>query len=343
MKITYFIGNGFDIGLGMKTGYKDFYPYFMDMASGDNMIKKRIQKDSSDWESYEKWADLEMGLGKFTNYVSLEQVEEFLDDKVELDKLLVSYLKQEGSKYKFEEANIANMITNSIQTLRTWEVENESNLVDWVHTQFKNKEVVYDVITFNYTDCMNNFFKTAKKTMHTFTISSSSDGSEYGYKLGQVFHVHGKLDNAEMILGVNDEFQIANSKIREHEEIRRYMVKSELNEIIGQNKVAKAKRVIDESTIICLYGMSLGDTDKIWWEYLGLWLKNSAQTLLIIFDYAPDFTADHVRDIYRYKERLRIKFIKQAGLIDLEQNQLDSIKKRILIKSNENVFEYKHK
>lgn len=343
MKITYFIGNGFDIGLGMQTGYKDFYPYFMDMASDDNMIKKQIQMDSSDWESYQKWADLEMGLGKFTNYVSIEQVDKFLDDKVELDKLLVQYLKQESSKHKFEEAIINNMLVDSIQTLRKWEVENELRLVDSVHTQFKNNQVTYDVISFNYTDCMNNFFEIGKKTMNSFTISSPSDGSIYAYRLGDVFHVHGKLHDAEMILGVNDETQIANSQIRDHEEIKRYMIKSELNEIIGQNKVRKARGIINESKIICLYGMSLGDTDKMWWEYLGDWLKNSGQRLLIIFDYAPDFTAEHARDIYRYKERVRSRFINQAGLTGIEQKELDSIKKRILIKSNENIFEYKRK
>lgn len=342
MKITYFIGNGFDIGLGMKTGYKDFYPYFMDMASDDNMIKKQIQEDSSNWESYEKWADLEMGLGQFTNHVLLGQVEKFIDDKVELDKLLIDYLKKESSKHKFEEENIKKMFISSIQALTKWGVENELRLVDWVYSQFKYIQVEYDVINFNYTNCMDDFFSVIKSKVNNFSIRSQADGNAYTYKLNQVFHIHGKLNDAEMILGVNDESQIANSEIRDHEEIKRYMIKSELNEIIGQNKVKKARDIVDESNIICLYGMSLGDTDKMWWEYLANWLKNSGQRLLIIFDYAPDFTAEHARDIYRYKERVRSKFINQAGLIGIEQKELDSIKRRILIKSNENIFEYKH-
>ena len=43
MNITFLLGNGFDIGLGMKSGYKNFYPYFIEKSSNDNMIKKEIE------------------------------------------------------------------------------------------------------------------------------------------------------------------------------------------------------------------------------------------------------------------------------------------------------------
>lgn len=35
----------FDIGLGMKSGYKNFYPYFIEKSSDKNMIKKEIEAD----------------------------------------------------------------------------------------------------------------------------------------------------------------------------------------------------------------------------------------------------------------------------------------------------------
>ena len=40
MNITFLMGNGFDVGLGLKTQYKDFYEYFIEKAPEDNMIKK---------------------------------------------------------------------------------------------------------------------------------------------------------------------------------------------------------------------------------------------------------------------------------------------------------------
>lgn len=38
MNITFFIGNGFDINLGLNTTYSSFYPYFIDKARENNMI-----------------------------------------------------------------------------------------------------------------------------------------------------------------------------------------------------------------------------------------------------------------------------------------------------------------
>ena len=44
---------------------------------------------------------------------------------------------------------------------------------------------------------------------------------------------------------------------------------------------------IKKSTIICLYGVSLGETDKDWWQLLGDWLQNDKKHLLIVFWYVP--------------------------------------------------------
>lgn len=58
MNITFLIGNGFDINLGLNTRYSDFYPYFIEKSSETNMIRKWLQKDEL------LWADLEEQIGK---------------------------------------------------------------------------------------------------------------------------------------------------------------------------------------------------------------------------------------------------------------------------------------
>lgn len=42
MNITFFIGNGVDINLGLKTKYSCFYPYFIEHTRTGNMIKNWI-------------------------------------------------------------------------------------------------------------------------------------------------------------------------------------------------------------------------------------------------------------------------------------------------------------
>ena len=36
MNITFLIGNGFDIGLGMPTRYEDFYEHYCKVITGEN-------------------------------------------------------------------------------------------------------------------------------------------------------------------------------------------------------------------------------------------------------------------------------------------------------------------
>ena len=44
MNITFFIGNGFDLNLGLKTRYQDFYKYFHEHGTSNNMIKEWINE-----------------------------------------------------------------------------------------------------------------------------------------------------------------------------------------------------------------------------------------------------------------------------------------------------------
>lgn len=72
MRILYIIGNGFDISLGMKTGYPDFYRYYLSFSSKDDDITKL--KDCIKDNKYETWADLEIGLGKYTSSISSPEI-----------------------------------------------------------------------------------------------------------------------------------------------------------------------------------------------------------------------------------------------------------------------------
>ena len=78
MNITFMIGNGFDLQLGLKTRYIDFYNYYIAKNNND-MIAKSIN------ENYDLWSDLEVGLGEFTSTLSNNDIESFLDSKRNLE------------------------------------------------------------------------------------------------------------------------------------------------------------------------------------------------------------------------------------------------------------------
>ena len=69
MRILYFIGNGLDVSLGMKTRYPDFYEYY---CSLDENMQDRdvIRLRNSIEQGKEDWKDLEYQLGQYTKDVS---------------------------------------------------------------------------------------------------------------------------------------------------------------------------------------------------------------------------------------------------------------------------------
>ncbi|MCI9682689.1 MAG: hypothetical protein HFI26_15085 [Lachnospiraceae bacterium] len=90
------------------------------------------------------------------------------------------------------------------------------------------------------------------------------------------------LRDNTMVLGVNDENQIANADFREPDSKER-LIKSDINESYGNTRKQDAQAVIENSSIICVFGMSLGETDQIWWQSIANWLRQDLSRELVIF------------------------------------------------------------
>ena len=72
MNITFMIGNGFDLHLGMKTRFTDMYDGYIQSPSEDIVIqefKERLKEYAG--ERYERWSDFEIAMAAhakdFTN------------------------------------------------------------------------------------------------------------------------------------------------------------------------------------------------------------------------------------------------------------------------------------
>lgn len=67
MNITFLIGNGFDVSLGMESSYSSFYKYIQENELlPNNIFTKLINKD------IDKWSDFERMLGILTAYSDWE-------------------------------------------------------------------------------------------------------------------------------------------------------------------------------------------------------------------------------------------------------------------------------
>ena len=69
--VTFIIGNGFDIGLGMKTRYSDVYDEYVKTPSATEVIRA-FKEELSNRTPYNKWSDFEMGMAEYAKTLASE-------------------------------------------------------------------------------------------------------------------------------------------------------------------------------------------------------------------------------------------------------------------------------
>lgn len=333
MNITFFIGNGFDLNLGLKTSYSNFYKYFVRKADEKNIIRKWINGNE------QLWSDLEESLGKALVRLENGQVEKFYQDKEELDLLLLEYLEKEQKNFKCDEINIIKReMIRSILNFNTGLSKKDSASIQSTLDTYKNETYTYRFISFNYTNCLDRILKTINNSMISSHLGST--GARQENVLESVIHIHGTI-NEEMILGVNDESQIENNMLKSNKDFLDIFIKPRINDNIGQQKNEAVKKVIINSHIICVFGMSLGNTDKIWWEELINWLCCSTHNKLIIYwkGYEEVLKKKLPMRTIRLNNQIK-KEIFDKGKGEHEDKEFNQIKDRIILSFNAEIFKF---
>jgi len=98
MNIVHFVGNGFDINLGLKTSFLDFLRYYRRLSSYAPVIYNFKQHLTN--EKLENWSNLEIELGKYTcNLTTFGDSEELRQDII---LALSKYLRNIQNKFDIE-------------------------------------------------------------------------------------------------------------------------------------------------------------------------------------------------------------------------------------------------
>ena len=231
MNITYLIGNGFDLNLGLKTKYTDFYPYFLANSSANNIIKNWLEEDMGDDSRIELWADLELVLGECTERLKEDDLDQFYSDYDEMIDLLVKYLKQQQEKIfvKDEDLNdIVKELQRSFNAIMEQAPKKQKLELDKIFKKYLLQNRNYNFFSYNYTDTLNRILKIIPSDFRLV-----SHYPNYYSMISNKIQVHGSLDHG-VILGVNDESQIKGDLIKNNPNIT--LIKKEANEIMERFK-----------------------------------------------------------------------------------------------------------
>lgn len=323
MKILYIIGNGFDLNLGLKTSYINFYDYYNSLNATKekvHFLKEAISKD------YQTWSDLELGIGEYTT--ELKDVEHFDEIFEDLTEQLAKYLQNEENSFDFEKIDTAKFF-NDLCYPENHLPNDELVLFKTYRDKWINNHWNVNIITLNYTRTIERIINNDKLN---FKIGETPNGMQI--MIREIDHLHGFIDD-RMIMGVNDISQIKNEKLRHVQEIVEAMIKPISNAASKAGVDKKCCQHIVNADLICIFGSSIGDTDKIWWDLIGAQLKKGIK--LIIFTRGNEISKRWPYKKLRHDREIRKYFLDKTTLTESEKDQVDG---NIFIAFNTSMFSH---
>ena len=271
--VTFLIGNGFDIGLGLNTRYQDFLIWYLKQQSKTELIKRLKQSISQDMEL---WGDAELAFGKlpFSSFGtdSFSVVSECLQD---FNTALAGYLQTEEKRFAQPDEELQNSFCAALcsyyQVLGGYPTRNELRRLK----RFKQLKV--NIVNFNYTETIDNMLPVSG----TMTLPG---WGKVDVRINEVCHVHGALSvGYSRLFGVNSVSQIEDVNLSDNSKV--LLVKPEIDRMANCGLEPIAKEMIDESDTVIVFGLSMGATDQLWWDYLFDYLRSGEDHRLCLMQY----------------------------------------------------------
>lgn len=332
MDITFLVGNGFDISAGLDTSYRSFYNWYYSQPSRTGDIRDFKEDIKQDVENGGKnWADFETGLGKYTSQFSTADVDAFFECYEDAVESIIAYLEREKNKFdlaNIQEADVARLadgILNFYQELNP----GECYTLEKIFISDRMCNTTINFISCNYTDILDRCIeKIASIPLKEWEYKGTRRCIEIN---PQVLHIHG-TSNEYPILGVSEEWQIANRELLTVPHFANIMIKPQSVASIEQLWYAQADKTIEKSQIVCIWGMSLGSSDSTWWTKIMDWLQADKERHLILFWHTK--TPPNRRSVLQYNQQIDIVKDYMFDYSCLTSSGADEIRKQIHVVFN---------
>ena len=319
--VTFIIGNGFDIGLGMKTKYSDIYDEYIKTPSPTAVIKA-FKDDLSRRTPYDKWSDFEMGMAEYAKTLSSE--DELIECVRNFKGHMVRHLQTENQRMVDlirDKAYIPHLMQELNHSLGEFYEGFSPNVISQLLQLTGNFCQADNIITFNYTNILEELFALRANIQKIIPIVP--------------LHIHGSLDR-DVVLGVDNIKQLRNSPYNISKKGERAFIKTLFNEQYDTTRVLTAKKMISESSVICTYGFSMGESDKTWVDLIVDWLQRDSSHHLVTFQYDEN-TYRH----YNFDELMDVEDTKKENLMGRLGITNNSVFDQIHIPVGYDIFNFK--
>lgn len=332
MEITFLIGNGFDLNCGLDCSYISICKRYIKSPSSTKTVadfKKHMSQDIATWGAFEERMAQSIPSFKSENdfLECLFDFTHFLDNHLQNQEIAFYERIKENAK---NTNNVIRETRNSIDTFYKKLSKNEENHLIEINSE--DLMMDYHAIVFNYTTIFDFLWKNA------FTkLGDELSNADSMYNSSVPIHIHGNLNN-HMLIGVDNEGQLSTPfKFHLSKRTKQAFVKPLLNNAYDRNRIKETKKTIKSSDVICVFGMSLGDTDSTWRNLLSEWLFENEKHQLFYYWYEYAILSNFtLPERIAKMDEARIRFLKE--LMHLSSSDSCKILHQVHIPCCSNIF-----
>lgn len=273
------IGNGFDVNLGLKTKYSDFIKsdIFQEEMISNSLFKYLFTQ----YTQNNGWIDAEIELKNYTKSNPENYHEEFKILKQKLTQYLRKTTDRESDAYK----KIHTIETEALKIMRDI------------------KDMNFLILNFNYTNTCEDIL------FHLY----NGNNELYHNAKKRIIHVHGSIENNNIIFGIEDKANIDEKYIYLKKSVNPNFCILDVETILQRN-----------SEDILFFGYSLGVTDytyfKDFFARLSLYSIESGKSVIVFYYGQSNYFDIHKRiDEMSNKSISGIKQRNELLLIDLQE------------------------
>ena len=330
MNTVFLIGNGFDLNLGFKTGYRDFYDHLFAKPLGSAALERFKEYLKRNRETHNKdWADLEILLGRYSLEFSAESVGEYITFLDEIHEELRRYIASAAGELSVsDEAHLK--FVSDLFNYDAYLSERDRVKFASYRGSLPSANHWVSAIIFNYTNTFEAFLKNGGEKED---CGETAPRSGYRNIFTKAEHIHGYLDE-NMLLGVNDITQIENKQLRQDSAVYTRLVKPRMNTYTGSLRDDRCQTAIRKANVICIFGMSIGKTDQIWWErVLQRLVESPARLIIFSMNRGIASSMGYLEELDR--DEIRKRLLSHGNLSD---EQRARVLDKIFIAFNKDIF-----
>ena len=272
MNITYMIGNGFDIALGLKTRYSDFMKHYCGLDKKSKPVLTRFQ-DVIRINNCNLWSCAEEAFGKmdWSGFDSVNTVKTFRECLLDFQNEFEIFLKNQWKRFVLPEGKEGTEIARQLFDKM---LHIDSFMGNRFAQEFRqsvlHNEIYLRFIVFNYTDVIEQMWAamTIRQNDGSHAFDIVYDNKRMSVNVVRPCFVHGVFSRSKYLFGVDNVNQVKDKVVKEACENSGTLIKPYMDADSGLGYDESAKILIDSSDMIVTFGLSFGMSDRVWWERL---------------------------------------------------------------------------